>query len=105
MYDFHLPIKFTGIRHVRPGIDSHKISAPSVPGCVCANNLCFELCVFQEPTQLSRLLSLFPSSCEKAVKVGSSLKPLKKSDSSACSARMQGAIKTGLAPKVCLRAF
>ena len=52
----------------------------------------------QESAQLSRLLAVLPSLCENAVNSGLAWSFSRWSNSSACSARTQGAIKTGPAP-------
>ena len=47
--------------------------------CLCKRAILQDMCISggQESTKLSRPLLLLPSSCENAVKAGSSLKPLK----------------------------
>ena len=52
----------------------------------------------QESVQLSRLLDVLPSLCENAVNSGLAWSFSRWSDSSVCSARTQGAMKTGPAP-------
>ena len=52
----------------------------------------------QESAQLSRMLDVLPSLCENAVNSGLDWSFSRWSDSSICSARMQGAMKTGPAP-------
>ena len=52
----------------------------------------------QESAQLSRLLAVLPSLCENAVNSGLAWSFSRWSDSSACSAKTQGAMKTGPAP-------
>ena len=55
-------------------------------------------CGGQESAQLSRLLDVLPFLCENAVNLGLAWSFSRWSDSSACSARTQGAMKTGPAP-------
>ena len=84
------PRKHSNASRVRMGIDwppelhrswsigrSHKHNLEQ--NCVCANDLYFKICVVQvvKSPQPSRPLVLLLSSCENAVKAGSSLKPLK----------------------------
>lgn len=53
------------------------ISAPSVPGCVCANNLSFETCVFQVVKSPHSCQDCYSRDVRTAAKAGSSLKSLK----------------------------
>jgi len=67
---------------------------PNVPKSVHANDLSMYFW-WSRVSQLSRLLDVLPSLCENAVNLGLTWRFSRWSDSSACSTRTQGAMKTG----------
>ena len=77
----HLPVISVMIIRLSKEPCQRQISAPSVPSCVCANDLSFKICVVQvgqeSTSRRDRWCCHAPSSCENAVKDGSSLKPQK----------------------------
>ena len=68
--------------------------------CSCERRVLWDMCILggQESIYLSRQLRLLPSLCENAVKSGLAWSVSRWSDSSACSARTQGAMMIGPAP-------